>query len=188
MGSLAARSCAAWPLLAHPQVLQLCDAVLGKQRLLMTEEQLRTSLAKQYPVRTRQQTWLQQQQPQQQPYSQGQGQAQTQTQTQQATKYVELSKKAAAAAAPALASSTAPQCFPYQLHLNVTIPKQPGSVAQVLHRDGDLSLLDFAALGTVDHAVSCIWALDGDFTEMRGTTRVSLLMFSACLRCMYMSI
>lgn len=144
MGSLAARSCAAWPLLAHPQVLQLCDAVLGKQRLLKTEKELQAVLARQYPARRR-------------------AEQQHQQQHQQAGKpdcYSPL--------------SAVPQCFPYQLHLNVTIPKQSGSVEQVLHRDGDLSLLDFAALGAVDHAVSCIWALDGDFTEQRGTTRVSI--------------
>ena len=38
------------------------------------------------------------------------------------------------------------------------------------HRDGGLSLLDFR--GELEHAVSIIWALDGDFTPERGTTRV----------------
>ena len=31
--------------------------------------------------------------------------------------------------------------LPYQIQLCLTIPKQPGSAAQQLHRDGDLSLL-----------------------------------------------
>lgn len=121
VGSLAARSSAAWPLLAHPLVLRLCDAVLGKQRLLLTQRQLQGVLARQ-------------------------GQSQDQGQQRGS--------------------------LPYQMHLNVTIPKQSGSGRQGLHRDGDLSLLDVAALGGLDHAVSCIWALDGDFTEERGTTRV----------------
>jgi len=64
--------------------------------------------------------------------------------------------------------------FPYQIQLCVTIPKQPGSTPQQLHRDGDLSLLDFAALSKIDHATSVIWSLDDDFTEERGSTRVVL--------------
>ena len=35
--------------------------------------------------------------------------------------------------------------FPFQLQLAVTIPKQPGSANQGLHRDGDLSLLDLGS-------------------------------------------
>jgi hypothetical protein len=90
--------------------------------------------------------------------------------------------------------------FPWQIQLALTIPKQPGSINQGLHRDGDLTLVDFQAAmktktaisataaaevpttaesgngsvapsptslaTTCDHAVSVIWALDGDFTEV----------------------
>jgi hypothetical protein len=62
--------------------------------------------------------------------------------------------------------------FPWQVHLALTIPKQAGGLKQKLHRDGDLSLLTLADLATCDHAISVIWALDGDFTETRGATRV----------------
>uniref|UniRef100_A0A7S4KCF3 Uncharacterized protein n=1 Tax=Odontella aurita TaxID=265563 RepID=A0A7S4KCF3_9STRA len=55
--------------------------------------------------------------------------------------------------------------FPWRMHVCLTIPKRPGSPRQELHRDGDLSLLDVGGLAGVDHAISCIWALDGDFTE-----------------------
>jgi ectoine hydroxylase-related dioxygenase (phytanoyl-CoA dioxygenase family) len=61
--------------------------------------------------------------------------------------------------------------LPWQIHLALTIPKQAGGGKQELHRDGDLSLLDLAALG-LEHAISVIWALDADFTEARGTTHV----------------
>eukprot|EP00615_Pteridomonas_danica_P011479 CAMPEP_0114328214 /NCGR_PEP_ID=MMETSP0101-20121206/260_1 /TAXON_ID=38822 ORGANISM="Pteridomonas danica, Strain PT" /NCGR_SAMPLE_ID=MMETSP0101 /ASSEMBLY_ACC=CAM_ASM_000211 /LENGTH=150 /DNA_ID=CAMNT_0001457467 /DNA_START=895 /DNA_END=1347 /DNA_ORIENTATION=- len=60
----------------------------------------------------------------------------------------------------------------WQLQLAVTLPKQSGGLAQELHRDGDLSLLDLPHLCGVDHAVSAIWALDEDFTEARGATRI----------------
>lgn len=73
------------------------------------------------------------------------------------------------------ASMLPPQeTFPYQIHICLTIPKQAGGTAQSLHRDGDLSLIDMPSLAGVDHAISTIWALDGDFTEERGTTRVVL--------------
>ena len=65
--------------------------------------------------------------------------------------------------------------MPWQIHLALTIPKQAGSEAQQLHRDGELSLLNIPGLtGGGEHAISVIWALDGDFTEERGTTRVVL--------------
>ena len=52
-----------------------------------------------------------------------------------------------------------------------TIPKDDGP-AQQLHRDGDLSLLEFD--NELEHAIGVIWALDDDFTDERGTTRVVL--------------
>ena len=73
-----------------------------------------------------------------------------------------------------LEAQTKAERVPYQIHLNLTIPKQAGGPRQQLHRDGDLSLIDMPGLCGVDHAISCIWAIDGDFTEERGTTRVVL--------------
>jgi ectoine hydroxylase-related dioxygenase (phytanoyl-CoA dioxygenase family) len=70
--------------------------------------------------------------------------------------------------------STSHDSYSYHIHICLTIPKQAGGAAQSLHRDGDLSLLDMPTQAGVDHAISTIWALDGDFTEERGTTRVVL--------------
>jgi hypothetical protein len=62
--------------------------------------------------------------------------------------------------------------LPWRVHVDTLIPKAPQQPAQQLHRDGDLSLWDCA--NELDHAVSVIWSLDGDFTNARGTTRVVL--------------
>jgi len=115
VGAVVARSSASWPMVAHPVVMRVCDAVLGRQALRMTPERL------QQQHRT-----------------------------------------------------TEEEGLPYQLHVNLTIPKQAGGPRQALHRDGDLSLIGVASLCGVDHAISCIWAVDGDFSEERGTTRVVL--------------
>ena len=53
--------------------------------------------------------------------------------------------------------------LPWRVHVDLTIPKGGQQAEQQLHRDGDLSLLDFQ--GQLEHAVSVIWALDGDFTN-----------------------
>ena len=59
----------------------------------------------------------------------------------------------------------------WRVHVHETIPKDDGP-AQQLHRDGDLSLLEFD--NELEHAIGVIWALDDDFTDERGTTRVVL--------------
>jgi hypothetical protein len=45
--------------------------------------------------------------------------------------------------------------LPWRVHVDITIPKDANQPAQQLHRDGDLSLLDFA--NEMEHAVSVIW-------------------------------
>jgi ectoine hydroxylase-related dioxygenase (phytanoyl-CoA dioxygenase family) len=119
-------------MVAHPLLMQLCEAVLGKQKLCLTPEQLQSANSR-------------------------------------------LALKQLEPASSRTGSPTLSECrFPWQMHLAVTIPKKAGGVAQQLHRDGDLSLLDLWRVAGIDHAVSCIWALDGAFTEARGTTRVVL--------------
>jgi hypothetical protein len=80
-------------------------------------------------------------------------------------------ENALATATPESPSDATPR-IPWQIQLALTIPKQAGGLSQQLHRDGDLSLLALADLAKCDHALSVIWALDGDFTEARGATRV----------------
>jgi hypothetical protein len=47
--------------------------------------------------------------------------------------------------------------LPWRLHVHETIPKPSGDEAQQLHRDGDLSLLEFN--NELEHAIGLIWAL-----------------------------
>ena len=82
-----------------------------------------------------------------------------------------MDESALASVTPEHANSAIPR-IPWQIQLALTIPKQAGGLSQQLHRDGDLSLLALADLANCDHAISVIWALDGDFTEARGATRV----------------
>ena len=81
-----------------------------------------------------------------------------------------LAKTLSTAAAPAASGNHGR--LGWRVHVDLTIPKDPGSGRQQLHRDGDLSLWDCD--NECSHAVSVIWALDGDFTNARGTTRIVL--------------
>jgi ectoine hydroxylase-related dioxygenase (phytanoyl-CoA dioxygenase family) len=56
----------------------------------------------------------------------------------------------------------------WRVHVHETIPKTNGP-PQDLHRDGDLHLIELD--NEIEHAIGIIWALDGDFTDLRGTTR-----------------
>jgi ectoine hydroxylase-related dioxygenase (phytanoyl-CoA dioxygenase family) len=68
---------------------------------------------------------------------------------------------------------TSSKRLPWRVHVDLTIPKGAGQGLQQLHRDGDLSRWE-GGVDDLDHAVSVIWALDGPFTNLRGTTRVVL--------------
>eukprot|EP00729_Bicosta_minor_P009399 gene9399-27967_t len=118
VGCVLARSAASWPVATQPQLVEVIEALLGKQVLLMSHDELADAHAEHHNSVT----------------------------------------------IPASSSAAS------TIHVALTIPKQPGGKAQELHRDGDLSLLDIGRRG-YEHAVSTIWALDGDFTEERGATR-----------------
>ena len=104
--------------------------------------------------------------------------------TGQRTAKADTADAAGGAAAGGCSTAGVKGRVPWQVHLALTIPKQAGGAAQELHRDGDLSLVSLAARGLpegngtkrkgkgtgkqgCDHAISVIWALDADFTEVR---------------------
>jgi hypothetical protein len=66
--------------------------------------------------------------------------------------YPELMKQISNSAAR---SGSSEGRLPWRVHVDITIPKDAHQPAQQLHRDGDLSLLDFA--NEMEHAVSVIW-------------------------------
>lgn len=188
VGCVLARSAASWPVATQPQLVEVIEALLGKQVLLMSHDELADAHAEHHNSVTI-------------PASSSAAStvsavsaASTSTATLAASlpspaaalaaalntasapaagASLSASASASSSAAPtaaATAAATATARFPWQIHVALTIPKQPGGKAQELHRDGDLSLLDIGRRG-YEHAVSTIWALDGDFTEERGATR-----------------
>ena len=177
VGCVLARSAASWPVATQPQLVEVIEALLGKQVLLMSHDELADAHAEHHNSVTI-------------PASSSATSTVSAASTRTATLAASLPSPAAAlaaasnpASAPAAgaslsasvsssssAAATATARFPWQIHVALTIPKQPGGKAQELHRDGDLSLLDIGRRG-YEHAVSTIWALDGDFTEERGATR-----------------
>lgn len=149
VGCVLARSAASWPFAAQPQLVEVVEGLLGRQLLVMGDTELAQAVAAHKggtPTAVVDNT--------------GSGNG------------TSGSGNDAAAAAPAADVDTEalPPRFPWQIHVALTIPKQSGGGPQELHRDGDLTLLDLGKRG-FEHAVSTIWALDGDFTEERGATR-----------------